>query len=425
MKIKLHWQIMIGMIAGAVFGFIANEAGFGSFVVSWIKPIGTIFIRLISMIAVPLVLASLVVGTSSMKDLKKLSRIGTKTIVIYVLTTVLAISIGLFFADVFKPGVGLDQEVTDQLRKDYSGTAGQQIAQSDINLTEQVIGMVPQNPFYSLSTPRGEMIQVVFFALFLGVVLTMISPAKSAPVVNFFDGLNDALIRIIEVVMRLAPYGVFALVAAVIADFGFGILKPLGKYSFVVVLGLFIHLTVVYSIMLKLFSKVPLKRFWNGITEAQLVAFSSSSSAAALPVNMKVCEKKIGIKEEVTSFVLPLGATINMDGTALYQGIAAVFIAQVYGMDLSFSEQLTIVITTTLASIGTAAVPGVGMIMLVIVLQSINVPAEGIALIFGVDRILDMMRTTANITGDAMVASVIASQEDLLMTEEELSLQAD
>lgn len=284
--------------------------------------------------------------------------------------------------------------------------------------------MVPQNPFYSLSTQRGEMIQVVFFALFLGIVLTMISHEKADAVIHFFDGLNDALIRIIEIVMLIAPYGVFALISSVVADFGFEILKPLGKYSFVVVLGLLIHVTVIYSLLLKLFSKISIKRFWKGMTEAQLVAFSSSSSAAALPVNMKVCEKNLGIKEEVTSFVLPLGATINMDGTALYQGIAAIFIAQVYGMDLTLAQQLTIIFTTTLASIGTAAVPGVGMIMLVIVLQSIHVPAEGIALIFGVDRILDMLRTTGNITGDAVTASIIATQENLLIPEDELEQSA-
>lgn len=424
MKIKLHWQILIGMILGAFFGFFANEYGFSQWVTSYIKPIGTIFIRLISMIAVPLVLASLIVGTSSIKDLKKLSRIGTKTIVIYLATTVFAISIGLIVANLLEPGIGLDPAVSQQLKRDYSGNVGRQIAESDINIIDQFVEMVPQNPFYSLSTQRGEMIQVVFFALFLGIVLTMISHEKADAVIHFFDGLNDALIRIIEIVMLIAPYGVFALISSVVADFGFEILKPLGKYSFVVVLGLLIHVTVIYSLLLKLFSKISIKRFWKGMTEAQLVAFSSSSSAAALPVNMKVCEKNLGIKEEVTSFVLPLGATINMDGTALYQGIAAIFIAQVYGMDLTLAQQLTIIFTTTLASIGTAAVPGVGMIMLVIVLQSIHVPAEGIALIFGVDRILDMLRTTGNITGDAVTASIIATQENLLIPEDELEQSA-
>lgn len=424
MKIKLHWQILIGMILGAFFGFFANEYGFSEWVTFYIKPIGTIFIRLISMIAVPLVLASLIVGTSSIKDLKKLSRIGTKTIVIYLATTVFAISIGLIVANLLEPGIGLDPAVSQQLKRDYSGNVGRQIAESDINIIDQFVEMVPQNPFYSLSTQRGEMIQVVFFALFLGIVLTMISHEKADAVIHFFDGLNDALIRIIEIVMLIAPYGVFALISSVVADFGFEILKPLGKYSFVVVLGLLIHVTVIYSLLLKLFSKISIKRFWKGMTEAQLVAFSSSSSAAALPVNMKVCEKNLGIKEEVTSFVLPLGATINMDGTALYQGIAAIFIAQVYGMDLTLAQQLTIIFTTTLASIGTAAVPGVGMIMLVIVLQSIHVPAEGIALIFGVDRILDMLRTTGNITGDAVTASIIATQENLLIPEDELEQSA-
>lgn len=420
MKLKLHWQILIGMVLGALFGFIMNEINAGNWVVTYIKPFGTIFIRLISMIAVPLVLSSLVVGAASIRDTKKLSRIGSKTIVYYLISTALAISIGLIIANIFNPGKGLDVAVSEQLRSQYSGNVAESLGNSNINMVDQFVNIVPQNPFYSLATERGEMLQIVFFALFLGIALTMIPQEKSNSVVGFFEGLMEALIKIIHIVMKTAPIGVFALISAVVADFGFEILRPLGTYSFVVILALLFHMLVTYPTFLKLFSRVSLKRFFTGISQAQLVAFSSSSSAATLPVTMEVCEKKIGVKEEVTSFVLPLGATINMDGTALYQGVAAMFIAQVYGMDLNFSQQITIVLTATLASIGTAAIPGVGLIMLVIVLQSINVPAEGIALIFGVDRILDMIRTTVNITGDAAVATIIASQENLLTPESEL-----
>ncbi|MCA0446219.1 MAG: dicarboxylate/amino acid:cation symporter [Bacteroidetes bacterium] len=413
-KLKLHWKILIGMILGAVVGVIANEMGFAWVVSSYIKPVGSLFIRLISMTAVPLVLASLIVGVASMKDLKKLSRIGSKTMAFYIATTMVAITIGLVLANLIRPGEGLDEKVKEQLRSDYSGIVDSKISKTaEVSITQQILDIVPLNPFNSLATERGEMLQIVFFALLLGIALNMVLPEKSQPVIRFFDGLTDAMIKIIEMVMKIAPYGVFALIAAVIADFGFEILQPLGKYFFAVILGLFLHVAIVYAPMIAFLSKLTVKKFFKALSEVQLVAFSSSSSAATLAVNMDVCQKKLGIKEEVTGFVLPLGATINMDGTALYQGVAAVFIAQVYGIPLHWTEQLTIILTATLASIGTAAVPGVGMIMLVIVLQSVHIPPEGIALIFGVDRVLDMLRTTVNVTGDAVVASVIATQEDL------------
>lgn len=418
---KLHWKILLGMVVGALFGILMNKLDLAFFVIDYVKPVGTIFIRLITMIAVPLVFASLIVGASSLKDTRKLSRIGGKTIAIFILTTAISITIGLVIANIVKPGEGLDPAVTDQLKSKYSASVGEKVLNTEVSIVDEIINIVPQNPFYSLATKRGEMMQVVFFALFLGIVLTQIKKEKALHVVTFFEGVNDAMIKIIEAVMLIAPFGVFALIAAVVADFGFEILKPLGKYCAVVVFGLIAHTFITYGIMVKIFSKIPLKRFFKGMTEVQLLAFSSSSSAATLPVNMRVCERKIGIKEEVTSFVLPVGATVNMDGTALYQGVATLFIAQVYGIDLTFGQQITIVLTATLASIGTAAVPGVGMIMLVIVLQTTHVPTEGIALIFGVDRILDMLRTTVNITGDAATASVIASQEGLLYSEEEIA----
>ncbi len=413
-KLSLHWKILIAMVSGAAAGALLSAAGYAWLVTDYVKPVGSLFIRLISMVAVPLVLASLVVGVASMKDLKKLSRIGTKTFALYLVTTAVAITIGLILANLAGPGKGLDDSVKSQLRTEYSDVVKSKLSdQPQFSVTEQLLDIVPYNPFHSLATERGEMLQIVFFALFLGIALNRIPHEKAEPVVRFFDGLTDATIKIIELVMKAAPYGVFALIAAVIADFGFEILLPLGKYFFVVVAGLVLHVLIVYAPMIAFLSKLTVRKFFKAISEVQLLAFSSSSSAATLPLNMDVCQKKLGIKEEVTGFVLPLGATINMDGTALYQGVAAVFIAQVYGIPLHWSEQLTIILTATLASIGTAAVPGVGMIMLVIVLQSVHIPPEGIALIFGVDRVLDMLRTTVNVTGDAVVASVIATQENL------------
>lgn len=413
-SLALHWQIFIGMGLGILAGFIANEAGWSGGVVPWIKPIGTVFIRLITMVAVPLVLASLIVGVASLRDLNKLKRIGTKTFFLYLTTTALAVSIGLMVGNVFQPGAGLDDSMKERLNSQYSSVVSEKMQGTSINFVDMLVDIVPLNPFHSLATERGEMLQVVFFALILGLALNRIDDRLAEPVIRFFDGLTHALIRVIDMIMMLAPIGVFALIAAVIADFGFDILKPLGAYFGTVVSGLGLHLILVYLPLFLLFSKIPLFAFIRNFVKVQLVAFSSSSSAAALPVNMEVCEKDLGMKKEVTSFVLPLGATINMDGTALYQGVAALFIAQVYGIDLGLSDQLVILLTATLASIGTAAVPGVGMIMLIIVLQTVHVPPEGIALIFGIDRILDMMRTTVNVTGDGVVASVVASTENLL-----------
>ncbi|NUQ80570.1 MAG: dicarboxylate/amino acid:cation symporter [Bacteroidetes bacterium] len=399
---------------GILVGFIINEAGWSGSVIPWIKPIGTIFIRLITMVAVPLVLASLIVGVASLRDLSKLRRIGTKTFLLYTTTTALAVSIGLMVGNILQPGSGLDESMKERLNSQYSSVVSEKMKGTSLNFTDMLVEIVPLNPFYSLATERGEMLQVVFFALILGLALNRIDDRLAEPVIRFFDGLTHALIRVIDMIMKVAPIGVFALIAAVIADFGFDILKPLGVYFVTVTTGLGLHVLLVYLPILVLFSKIPLFFFIRKFVKVQLVAFSSSSSAAALPVNMEVCEKELGVKKEVTSFVLPLGATINMDGTALYQGVAALFIAQVYGIDLGLSEQMVIILTATLASIGTAAVPGVGMIMLIIVLQSVHVPPEGIALIFGIDRILDMMRTTVNVTGDGVVASVVASTENLL-----------
>lgn len=412
-KIELYTKILIGLVLGVMVGIIANKLGFASFISTYVKPFGTAFIRLISMIVVPLVFASLFVGTASLNDIRKLGRIGGKTIAYYICTTAIAIIIGLVLANIFKPGTGLTKQTQEQLLANYSEEAASKIdtALKKPGLAETLIDIIPRNPMEALT--GGDMLQIIFFALILGIAITMIPPEKGAPVIKFFDGVNDTMIKLVHLVMEFAPYGVFALIAAIIGDFGLDILKPLFKYSIIVIVGLFLHITITYSLALKLLTKgrANLKKFFRDIRPAQLIAFSSSSSSATLPVTMECVEENIGVSKEISSFVLPLGATINMDGTALYQGVAAVFIAQVFGMGLTVGQQLTIVLMATLASIGAAGVPGVGMITLTMVLKQIGVPLEGIALILGVDRILDMCRTIVNITGDATCATVVGYSE--------------
>ncbi len=414
-RLALHWQILLGLVAGAVAGSLVNAlagAGGAALVTAYVKPVGTLFIRLITMIAAPLVLASLVVGAASISDPRKLGRIGGKTLVLYLATTALAITIGLVLANLLRPGAGVPDDVSARLLEGYQEQAAARIERAeDLSVVDQLLALVPTNPFEALAT--GNMLQIVVFALIVGVALTLIPVAKAEPVIRVFDGFTDVLIKIVELVMRGAPYGVFALIAAVTAEFGFGILGTLGWYALAVVLGLALHLFGVYGSMLGLLARgtVPLGRFFRAMASVQLLAFSSSSSAATLPLNMETVRDRLGVSDRVTSFVLPLGATVNMDGTALYQGVAAVFIAQVYGLSLSLADQAAIVLTATLASIGTAAVPGAGIVMLVIVLKAVGVPVEGIALIFGIDRLLDMCRTVVNVTGDATVAVVVAASE--------------
>ena len=375
-----------------------------------IKPIGTIFIRLLSFLAIPLVISTLIVGAASIEDIKKLGRIGSKTFVWYILTTMLAIAIGLVLANIIRPGEQIPESAKDTLVSEFSSETSDKISQNlDIDIVDFIVEIVPQNPFKAIA--EGDMLQIVFFAVVFGATLTFIEKKKSVAVVNVLDAAADALIVLVTFIMKLAPYGVFALIAATIADFGFEIIYTLFWYMFTVLLGLLLHTVVVYSAIVKGFGKMSPIKFFKGIQAAQAIAFSTSSSAATLPVTMNCAEKNLGLSNRLTSFILPLGATINMDGTALYQGVAAVFIAQVYGIDLSIVQQLTIIFTATLASIGTAPVPGVGMIMLVMILQSINLPPEGIALIIGVDRILDMCRTITNISGDVAVCVAVSYSE--------------
>ena len=376
-----------------------------------IKWIGEIFIKLLNMIAVPLVLASLIVGAASLGDIKKFARIGAKTLLLYVTTTAVAITLGLIVANVIRPGEIMNIQTKERLMSIYDTDIKSKIhTEIDFSISKMFVDIVPRNPFYAIA--NSEMLQIVFFAVMFGMVLTIIKKEKAEPVINFFDGLSEVMIKFVDIVMILAPIGVFALIAATVSEFGFDILQTLIWYSLTVLIGLLIHGFGVYSLILKSFSKINLREFFKSMKRVQIVAFTTSSSAATLPVNIEVCQENLRISKSITSFVLPLGATINMDGTALYQGVASVFIAQVFGMDLNIIQQLTIVLTAILASIGTAPVPGVGIIMLIVILKSVGIPEEGIALIMGVDRILDMCRTVINVTGDAVVASVVASSEN-------------
>ena len=378
MKLELHWKIIIGLILGLLFGVTAASQGWGGFTNDWIAPFGKIFINLLKLIAVPLVLSSLITGVASLSDLKKLSRIGGKTITIYITTTAIAVTIGLIAVNILEPGSTVPDDMKIKLQNTYqSAASGKLEAAQEVkerSVLQPVVDIVPSNFFSSASNNRN-MLQVVFVAIIIGIALIQIPKEKSRPVLEFMEGINDLVIKLVDNIMLLAPIGVFALIADTITSVAgnninnvIELLSALGFYMLAVIMGLVIHMLITYSVVLKLFSKMSLKKFYQGIAPAQLLGFSTSSSGATLPVTMERCEDELGVSEEVSSFVLPLGATINMDGTALYQAVAAVFIAQTLGMDLSIVAQLTIVLTAVLASIGTAAVPGAGIIMLVIIL---------------------------------------------------------
>lgn len=414
----MHWQILIGMLMGILFGFGMTYIDWGrGFVEDWINPFGTIFVKLLKLIAIPLILASLIKGISDLKDISQFRNIGVRTIIIYVTTTVIAITIGLLLVNVIQPGEGISQDTITKLTDTYSNDSGvtskleEAFKQRESGPLQFLEDMIPDNAFYAMSN-NSLMLQVIFFAIFLGISMLLIGEQKAEPIKNFFDSLNEIVLKMVDLIMLTAPYAVFALLAGVVASSSDpDLLLALLKYAGVVVLGLALMI-VFYSIVVATFTRYNPLTFLNKISPAQLLAFSTSSSAATLPVTMERVEEHIGVDKEVSSFVLPVGATINMDGTSLYQGVAAVFISQALGFDLSFSAQLTIVLTALLASIGSAAVPGAGMVMLVIVLEAIGFPPDklaiGLALIFAVDRPLDMCRTVVNVTGDAMVAMMVA-----------------
>lgn len=375
-----------------------------------IKPVGTLFINLLMFIAIPLVLASLIVGAASLGDIRGVGRIGGKTILWYLASITVAITIGLTLVNLVNPGERLSVEAREKLSTEYQSDITADIP--EINLVDMLVNIVARNPISALA--NGEMLQIVFFALMIGVSLTMVDPDRAKPVINFFDGMSETMIKMVGMIMKTAPYGVFALISATVGEFGFDILGTLFWYALTLIIGLAIQTFVALGLAVRFLSGIPYRKFFAGIKEAMLVAFTTSSSGATLPVNMRVCEQNLGVPKKITSFVLPLGATINMDGTSMYQAVAAVFIAQVYGFDLNLAQQLTILFTAVLASIGTAPVPGVGIIMLIIVLRSVNIPEEGIALILGIDRLLDMCRTVPNIVGDAAVATILAKMEGVL-----------
>lgn len=423
-KLPLHLQIIIGLVLGLAYGILSSLSGWSSFTSDWIAPFGTIFINLLKLIAVPLVLCSLITGVASLSDLKKLSRIGGKTIAIYLVTTTIAVTLGLVLVNTMQPGNQVPEDMKIQLQETYrdkaESRAGSAQEVKERGPLQPIVDMVPSNVFQSATSNRN-MLQIVFVAILMGIGLIQIPEKKSKPVLAIFEGLNDVIIKLVDIIMLMAPIGVFSLIAQTINkvagnDLGqvLELLSALGFYMLTVIIGLVVHASLTYNGILKIYSSMPLSFFYRGIAPAQLLAFSTSSSGATLPVTMERCEDELGVSEEVSSFVLPLGATVNMDGTALYQSVAAVFIAQTLGMELTLVDQLTIVLTAVLASIGSAAVPGAGVIMLVIVLEAIGVPSAGIALILGVDRILDMMRTVVNVTGDASVAVAVASTEDQL-----------
>lgn len=464
-KIALHWKIIIGLLLGVVWAYFSSNFGWANFTKDWIAPFGTIFINLLKLIAIPLVLFSVITGIAGLSDIKKLGRVGFKTLSAYLLTTVFAVSLGLFLVNIFKPGNNLsdDQKIknriayelwanengievkdhksflTDANYTSYVNDATLQFqedktqAETDQSIQERkneakktkeasplvfIVDMIPDNIFLSLSNNK-LMLQIIFFAIFFGVVLLQIDKTKAKNIESFLDAFNDVFLKMVDIIMKGAPFFVFALMASKLTEMAGDnpqaiqeIILNLGGYSLVVVLGLFLMIFAIYPFLIKVFiKKFKYLDFYKKISPAQLLAFSSSSSAATLPVTMECVNDNLKVPEEISSFVLPIGATVNMDGTSLYQAVAVVYLAQIHLIDLDFAQQLTIVLTATLASIGSAAVPSAGLVMLMIVLDSVGLNPAWIAIIFPIDRILDMCRTVVNVTGDITVATIIAKIE--------------
>lgn len=389
-------KIFLGLVLGIIVGFLLQGAP--EIADTYIKPFGTLFINMIKMIIVPLVFSSLIVGAASIGDIKSLGRIGGKTVLYYLLTTAVAVSIGLALATIMNPGAGLSIPI------------GAEMAGKDApSIITTILNIIPKNPLKGLVD--GNILQVIAFALFLGVGCAVLPDNKGKPFLAFFESLSEIMYKITAFIMELAPYGIFALIAPVFAKYGVDVLKPLAMVILAVYIGCILHAVIVYSTAVKLIANISPKEFFKGVMPATMTAFSTTSSSGTLPVTIRSVRDNLGVSEKISSFVLPLGATINMDGTALYQGVCALFIAQVYGIDLSMAQMATIVLTATLGSIGTAGVPGGGFIMLSLVLQSVGLPLEGLVLIAGIDRLLDMARTAVNVTGDASAAVIVAASE--------------
>lgn len=412
-KLALHWKILIGMLLGVLFGLLMSFVESGDLIVrDYIKPFGTIFINLLKLIAIPLILASLIKGVSDLKDISKLSAMGGRTIGIYLITTLIAVCIGLVLVNSIQPGKSISTDTRQELVEAYANDADEKrqaaAKQKEAGPLQALVDIVPDNIF-NATTSNRNMLQVIFFALFFGIGMILIPEEKVRSVKSFFDAFNEVILKMIDLIMLVAPYGVFALLSALVVEApSLELFQALALYAITLLLGLALMIAV-YAILVYVFAKRNPSFFFNGIAPAQLLAFSTSSSAATLPVTMERVEEHLGVEEEVASFVLPIGATINMDGTSVYQGVAAVFIAQAFGLDLSLSAQLGIIFTATLASIGTAAVPSAGIVMLVIVLAQAGIPEAGLALIFAIDRPLDMCRTIVNVTGDAAVSLLVGT----------------
>ncbi|NLZ94986.1 MAG: dicarboxylate/amino acid:cation symporter [Bacteroidales bacterium] len=417
-KLALYWQILIGMLFGVLLGLLLSQFTWGSqFVQDWIKPFGNIFINSLKLIAIPLILGSLIKGISDLKDISQLSSIGFKTIGLYILTTLIAVSVGLTIVNIIGPGKHIAEETRIELVVRYASEATQKQTDAERQLDsgplQALEDIVPDNIF-GAATDNTNMLQIIFFSIFFGVGMILIPEKKAQPVKKFFDSFNHVILKLIDIIMMAAPLGVFALLAALVTEAPSGdLFVALSMYAFSVILGL-ATMIALYTLSVWLITNRPPGFFIKGIAPAQLLGFSTSSSAATLPVTMERVEDHLGVHKSIGSFVLPIGATINMDGTSLYQAVAAVFIAQAFGIHLPFVAQLGIIITATLASIGSAAIPGAGMVMLVIVLAQAGIPEAGLALIFAVDRPLDMCRTAVNLTGDAAVSMIVAKSEGKL-----------
>ena len=460
-KLPIHVKIVIGLVLGIGWAFLSSFMGWNEFTIRWIDPFGMIFIRLLKFIAVPLVLFSIIGGVSGLKDVSKLGRLGWKTLLAYMTTTLLAVGIGLTLVNIVKPGTHIDDEQRIKNRLSYEvwlqendidatqdglnflsdpkyaaylseAQAAEQVTSPKLDLEKKmktvavqkessplkfIVEMVPDNIFASLSG-NGLMLQVIFFAIFFGITLVLIPEEASAPIINLINGMNSIFLKMVDLVMKAAPFFVFCLLAGVVAKMAdspqevFEIFKGLGSYSLTLFSGLFLLTFVVYPLIVKsLVSKMSFKDFFKNISPAQFLAFSTSSSAATLPVTMECVEENVGVPKSISSFVLPIGATVNMDGTSMFEGVAVVFLAQLHFIDLTIAQQLTIVFTAAAASIGSAAVPSAGLIMMIMVLQSVGLNPAWVAIIFPVDRILDMCRTVVNVTGDMVVSTLIAKSD--------------
>ncbi|MBP6183534.1 MAG: dicarboxylate/amino acid:cation symporter [Saprospiraceae bacterium] len=417
-KLALHWQILLGIVLGLLIGFFAVQFGWKTFIVNWVKPFGTIFINLLKLIAIPLIITSLITGVTQLKDISKFSKIGIRTIGLYLITTVTAVTLGLILVNIMKPSSGISETTRQELLTNYAGVTSGKIElateSKESGPLQPLVDIVPGNIFEAL-TGNSNMLQVIFFVIFLGIGLILIKEEEAVPVIRFFKGMNEVIMKLVDLIMMAAPVGVLSLMASLVVESpSVDLFQALLWYCLTVILGLVILIFGFYPLLVRVFAKRSYSFFLKGMAPAQLLAFSTSSSAATLPVTIERVEEHLGVESEVASFVLPVGATVNMDGTSLYQAVAAVFIANTLGVELSMNQQMTIVLTATLASIGSAAVPGAGMVMLVIVLSAIGVPEAGLALIFAVDRPLDMLRTVANVTSDAAVAMMVGSSLGLL-----------